>query len=159
MKPEYSEKQMVRTIIAAAVAVSNGSTITDFCEEKGISTEEYYNWVNRFGEVNLNRIHIASLRPLWASELWSEYREVFKTFVGETLLTVFVILMIIGFEILLDGIGYPKEKRETLDAIHYIFSMSILIMFACSSTLKLLTLVIRGILKLWKTNKSNSLGL
>jgi hypothetical protein len=154
MKPEYTEKKIVQTIIAAAAAVSHGTTISDFCEEKGITTEEYFGWVNRYGEVNLNHINVESLRPLWASELWSEYREVFKTFVGETLLTVVVILILIGFDHLLDGIGYPKEKREMLDAIHYIFSMAILIMFACSSIIKLLILVVRGIVKLLKTKKS-----
>lgn len=156
MKPEVSEKQIVQTIIAAAVAVSSGSTVVEFCEEKGISTEEYYSWVNRFGEVNLSRIHVESLRPLWASELWAEYREVFKTFIGETALALLVIGVLIGLDHLLDRIAYPKEKRETLDTIHYIFSMSILIMFACSSAIKLLILVARGILRLLKINKGDS---
>jgi hypothetical protein len=65
-----------------------------------------------------------------------------------------VILIVIGFDHLLDGIGYPEEKREMLDSLHYIFSMAILIMFACSSIIKLLILVVRGIIKLLKTKKS-----
>jgi hypothetical protein len=155
MTSEPSEKEIVQALVAAAVAVANGSTIAKFCKERGITTEEYYDWANRFGDINLNDVSLEGVRPYWAAEIWQEYREAFKTIIGETLLTVVVILILIGIDSMLERMGYPEQKRETLDRIHYSFSITVLIMFACSSAIKMLILIGAGIVGLVRKVKDD----
>jgi hypothetical protein len=153
MMPEPSEKEIVKTLVAAAVAVANGGTIQQFCDDMGITTERYFSWANRFGDINLGELVLPHRASLWAFEIWEEYREAFKTIIGETLLTVIVISILIGLDYMLEHIGYPASKRETLERIHYSFSITILIMFACSSVIKMLILIGGGIAGVFRKSR------
>jgi hypothetical protein len=154
MTPEPSEKEIVQMLVSAAVAVANGGTIQQFCDDMGISTEKYYGWANRFGNVDLDIVPPRKRRSLWISEVWEDYREPFKTILGETLLTVVVMVILLGIDYIMEHLGYPPAKRETLEKIHYSFSLIILIMFACSSAIKMLILILSGIAGVWSRNTS-----
>lgn len=152
--PYHSEKEIVRTLVSVAVAVANGSTVDTVCQDMGISTELYYQWANRFGNIDLSNLgEFESLRPLWAKELWREYREVFKAIVGETLLTGILTFILIVWDYLLRGTS--EQKHHTLDKMHYYFSLVIMLIFAASSTLKMLILVVRSIQGLWRRDDGN----
>jgi hypothetical protein len=147
----YSDKEVVQTLVMVAVAVANGSSVQSVCEEKGIPTEQYFEWANRFGNIDLSHLGtVESRRPPWPKELWHEYREVFKAIIGETLITATVIFVLIVWDYLLGGIS--EEKRTLLDKIHYYFSLGIMIIFGGSSVLKMLILAVRSIQRLWRRN-------
>ena len=152
----HSEKEIVQMLVAAAIARANGSTVIEFCDEKGIKTEDFYAWENRFGEINLRHIiTIRSLRPLWIRELWEEYREVLRNFIGETLLAAIVILTLVGFDYVMDHVGFSATKRKIFDILHLVFSIGVLSIFASSSVIKLLGVALRGIQRAWR-KKSDS---